>query len=179
MIVSIWVFCLLGEPLAGEHGTPYVQHTASPFEHDYAPEQVEAETLDELPVYTYLTDRSDAIVMAQRYQLISGSASLEVEFEERGAIHIEDTDARLGGIIGTIAMPEGWLGSMHRPYSLVGNWLHDRLRRRSLLDCHRRLRLSQERIELLLLLLRVRICLGLSLTLGYLAILFLCFECLP
>lgn len=47
MIVSIWVFCLLGEPLAGEHGTPYVQHTASPFEHDYAPEQVEAETLDE------------------------------------------------------------------------------------------------------------------------------------
>lgn len=45
MIVSIWVFFLLGEPLAGEHGTPYVQQTASPFEHDYAPEQVEADVL--------------------------------------------------------------------------------------------------------------------------------------
>jgi hypothetical protein len=29
MIVSIWVFFMLGDPLTGEHGTPYVQRTAS------------------------------------------------------------------------------------------------------------------------------------------------------
>ena len=28
MIVSIWVFFLMGDPLAHEHGIPYVQHTA-------------------------------------------------------------------------------------------------------------------------------------------------------
>ena len=34
MIVSIWVYFLLGEPLAGEQGTPYVQVTAPAFVHD-------------------------------------------------------------------------------------------------------------------------------------------------
>lgn len=43
MIVSIWVFLIMGEPVADHPGTPYVQATASPFEHDSAPEQVEAE----------------------------------------------------------------------------------------------------------------------------------------
>lgn len=28
MIVSIWVFFLMGDSLTQEHGTPYVQHTA-------------------------------------------------------------------------------------------------------------------------------------------------------
>lgn len=45
MIVSIWVFLILGEPVAGYPGTPYVQATASDHTHDYAParELVEAD----------------------------------------------------------------------------------------------------------------------------------------
>jgi hypothetical protein len=46
MIVSIWVYFLLGDTLAGEQGTPYVQHTASEIVHS-RPEQrdrVEAQT---------------------------------------------------------------------------------------------------------------------------------------
>jgi hypothetical protein len=34
MIVSIWVFCLIGEPVEQQHGTPYVQITASGLDHD-------------------------------------------------------------------------------------------------------------------------------------------------
>ena len=41
MIVSIWVFFMLGEPDVRTHATPYVQVTASPWEHDYAPEDTE------------------------------------------------------------------------------------------------------------------------------------------
>lgn len=37
MIVSIWVFFLLGDPFASEHGTPYVQRTASSIVHDMEP----------------------------------------------------------------------------------------------------------------------------------------------
>lgn len=42
MIVAVWVFFMLGEPTVEHPGTPYVQATASPFEHDYHPEEVEA-----------------------------------------------------------------------------------------------------------------------------------------
>lgn len=41
MIVSIWVFLILGYDTPDHPGAPYVQATASPFEHDYQPEQVE------------------------------------------------------------------------------------------------------------------------------------------
>lgn len=41
MIVSIWVFFMLGDPTPSEPGTAYVQVTASPWEHDYAPETTE------------------------------------------------------------------------------------------------------------------------------------------
>lgn len=41
---------------------------------------------DTLKIYTYLRNQSDALVLAQRYQVISGSVSLEIEFEERGAL---------------------------------------------------------------------------------------------
>lgn len=41
MIVSLWVFFLLGDPLAEDHGTPYVQATASAWEHDRCPAEVE------------------------------------------------------------------------------------------------------------------------------------------
>lgn len=37
MIVSIWVFFMLGDPFASEHGTPYVQRTASRIVHDLEP----------------------------------------------------------------------------------------------------------------------------------------------
>lgn len=37
MIVSIWVFFMLGDPFATEHGTPYVQRTASSIVHDMEP----------------------------------------------------------------------------------------------------------------------------------------------
>lgn len=47
MILSIWVFFILGDPTPDEPGTAYVQHTASPFEHDYAPELVESDTWGE------------------------------------------------------------------------------------------------------------------------------------
>jgi hypothetical protein len=36
MIVSIWVFFLLGDPLSSDHGTPYVQFEASQSWHDDA-----------------------------------------------------------------------------------------------------------------------------------------------
>jgi hypothetical protein len=42
MIVSIWVFMVLG--VQEDQGTAYVQHTASAHQHDYAPEKVERET---------------------------------------------------------------------------------------------------------------------------------------
>ena len=42
MIVSIWVFFMLGDSLAqSEHRTAYVQVTASQTQHDYAPEGFE------------------------------------------------------------------------------------------------------------------------------------------
>ena len=41
MIVSIWVFLMLGYESPEHPGVPYVQMTASPRVHDYAPEQVE------------------------------------------------------------------------------------------------------------------------------------------
>ena len=41
MIVSLWVFFMLGDPTPAEPGTPYVQITASPREHDQIPEWVE------------------------------------------------------------------------------------------------------------------------------------------
>jgi len=34
MIVSIWVFLILGEPVEQYHGTPYVQMTCPAFVHD-------------------------------------------------------------------------------------------------------------------------------------------------
>ena len=34
MIISIWVFTLLGEPIEPQHGTPYAQVTASALDHD-------------------------------------------------------------------------------------------------------------------------------------------------
>lgn len=40
MIVSIWVFCMLGEQVA-QQGTPYVQIVASPYMHDVRPDVVE------------------------------------------------------------------------------------------------------------------------------------------
>lgn len=43
-------------------------------------------TTDTYEFYTFLTTASDALILAQRYQLISGAVSLEVEFEERGSI---------------------------------------------------------------------------------------------
>ncbi len=46
----------------------------------------EADTTDTYQVYTFLRFQTDALTLAQRYQLISGALSLEVEFEERGAI---------------------------------------------------------------------------------------------
>jgi len=49
MMVSIWVYFLLGDPLAGEHGTPYVQHTASEIVHSRPElrERLEARTHEE------------------------------------------------------------------------------------------------------------------------------------
>lgn len=43
MIVSIWVFLIMGEPMADHPGTPYVQATASSHTHDYAPAREELE----------------------------------------------------------------------------------------------------------------------------------------
>jgi hypothetical protein len=34
MIISIWVFFMIGEPSESAHGTPYVQATAPAFVHD-------------------------------------------------------------------------------------------------------------------------------------------------
>lgn len=34
MIISIWVFLILGEPVEQYHGTPYVQMTCPAFVHD-------------------------------------------------------------------------------------------------------------------------------------------------
>jgi hypothetical protein len=44
MMIDIWVFTLLGEPIAQQHGTPYVQVTASSLDHDRGSirEQIEA-----------------------------------------------------------------------------------------------------------------------------------------
>lgn len=42
MIVSIWVFLILGEPVDGHPGTPYVQAVAPAYVHDHYPERVEA-----------------------------------------------------------------------------------------------------------------------------------------
>jgi hypothetical protein len=44
-----------------------------------------SETKEPLDVYTFLRGAVDAQTLAQRYQFISGSVSLEVEFEERGS----------------------------------------------------------------------------------------------
>jgi hypothetical protein len=41
MIVSIWVFFMLGDPTPAEPGIAYVQATASPWQHDHRPEAVE------------------------------------------------------------------------------------------------------------------------------------------
>lgn len=48
--------------------------------------QFEAQTTDTFEVYTFLRADADALVVAQRYQLISGAVSLEIEIAERGAI---------------------------------------------------------------------------------------------
>lgn len=37
MILSIWVYFLLGDPMASEHGTPYVQVEAPAIVHDSQP----------------------------------------------------------------------------------------------------------------------------------------------
>ena len=48
MIVSIWVFFMLGDSLASEeHRTAYVQQIVSPYTHDYGPERVEQECAEE------------------------------------------------------------------------------------------------------------------------------------
>jgi hypothetical protein len=41
MIVSIWVFFMLGEPTVTEPGTPYVQVVVPAWEHDHQAAQVE------------------------------------------------------------------------------------------------------------------------------------------
>jgi len=46
MIVSIWVFFMLGEPSLDHPGTSYVQTTASPWEHEREPEVVEHRCAD-------------------------------------------------------------------------------------------------------------------------------------
>ena len=48
--------------------------------------QYETGTTDVFDIYTFLTNAADAQRLAQRYQVISGAISLEVEFEERGAL---------------------------------------------------------------------------------------------
>lgn len=41
MIISIWVFFMLGEPVEQDHGTAYVQIEASRYMHDVRPDVVE------------------------------------------------------------------------------------------------------------------------------------------
>jgi hypothetical protein len=41
---------------------------------------------ERLQIHTYLTDRDNAISLAQKYQVLAGSVTVEAEFEERGAI---------------------------------------------------------------------------------------------
>jgi hypothetical protein len=41
---------------------------------------------DRLDLYTYLVDASDALRLAQRYQLLAGAVTVEAEFVERGAL---------------------------------------------------------------------------------------------
>lgn len=41
MILSIWVYFMVGDPTPAEPGIAYVQATASPFEHDRDPALVE------------------------------------------------------------------------------------------------------------------------------------------
>jgi hypothetical protein len=75
MIVSIWVFALLGEPVAAEHGTPYVQVTASALDHDRGTirEQIEARAWEkfhhDFPGVTVMVDegwrRQDVRVMGE------------------------------------------------------------------------------------------------------------------
>jgi hypothetical protein len=48
--------------------------------------QYQTASTDTNEMYSYLTSSSDALVLAQRFQLISGAVSLEIEFEERGAL---------------------------------------------------------------------------------------------
>jgi hypothetical protein len=45
-----------------------------------------SESNDAVDVYTYLRAQGEAVILAQRYQVISGYGALEVEFEERGAL---------------------------------------------------------------------------------------------
>jgi len=47
MIVSIWVFFMLGEPTLTEPGTPYVQIVSSPYMHDVRPDVVERDCAQE------------------------------------------------------------------------------------------------------------------------------------
>lgn len=42
MIISVWVFFMLGEPTPSEPGTAYVQYEAKPWMHDKQPEVIEA-----------------------------------------------------------------------------------------------------------------------------------------
>lgn len=47
MIISIWVFFLLGDSLADNEGPAYTQVTASRIVHDHTPEKVEEQCLSQ------------------------------------------------------------------------------------------------------------------------------------
>lgn len=50
MILSIWVYFMVGDPTPAEPGIAYVQATASVLEHDRAPERVETRCAQEFAV---------------------------------------------------------------------------------------------------------------------------------
>jgi hypothetical protein len=47
MILSVWVLFIIGDPFAGEHGTPYVQHIVPAAVHDTSWRREEFESLAE------------------------------------------------------------------------------------------------------------------------------------
>lgn len=58
----------------------------TPYEVTDAATRYRTDSVDELPIYTFLREESNARSIAQRYQLLAGAVTIEAAFQERGSL---------------------------------------------------------------------------------------------
>jgi hypothetical protein len=68
------------------YGFDHVRQQWSVVEADDPTTRYRTKSTDRLDLYTYLTSETDALRLAQRYQLLAGAITVEAGFKERGAL---------------------------------------------------------------------------------------------